>query len=92
MSLKTGDQVRVRRLDPPGHHRTPTFVQAKKGVVIALAGQLPNAELMAYGRSEAGAPVWRVRFQQNELWQDYRGDPADTVMVDLYEHWLEMIG
>jgi nitrile hydratase subunit beta len=84
-----GDRVRVLRLDPPGHHRTPSFVRGKEGVVIALAGRLPDAERMAYGQRGPDQPVWRVRFDQTALWPDYAGDPADTVIVDLYEHWLE---
>ncbi|WP_035485530.1 SH3-like domain-containing protein [Geminicoccus roseus] len=87
--LRQGDRVRVLAMDPPGHHRTPAFVRGKEGVVTTLAGRMPDAELMAYGRRGPDQPVWRVRFQQTALWPDYAGDPADTVVLDLYEHWLE---
>jgi hypothetical protein len=91
MSVSTGDRVRVLMLDPPGHHRTPTFVRGKTGVVVALAGRMPDAELMAYGKRGPDQPVWRVRFDQTALWPDYAGPLEDTVIVDLYEHWLEPV-
>ena len=87
--MMPGDRVRVLQMDPPGHHRTPTFVRGKTGVVVALAGRMPDAELMAYGKRGADQPVWRVRFDQNELWPEDAGRPGDAVVVDLYEHWLE---
>jgi hypothetical protein len=89
MPLNNGDRVRVLGLDPPGHHRTPRFVRGKEGIVVSLAGRMPDAELMAYGKRGSDQPVWRVRFAQTALWPDYVGDPADTVVLDLYEHWLE---
>ena len=89
MPVTVGDRVRVRKLDPPGHHRTPEFIQHKHGVVQGLAAELPDAELQAYARQSDNLPVWRVRFEQTELWPDYAGDPTDGVVVDLYEHWLE---
>jgi hypothetical protein len=30
-----------------------------------------------------------VRFGQRELWPDYAGPEGDTLVADLYEHWLE---
>ncbi|HEX2525340.1 MAG TPA: SH3-like domain-containing protein [Geminicoccus sp.] len=89
MTLKKGDHVRVLHLDPPGHHRTPSFVRGREGIVEALAGRMPDAEMMAYGRRGVDQPVWRVRFRQAELWPDYEGEAGDAVIVDLYEHWLE---
>lgn len=89
MSLSPGAKVRVLALDPPGHHRTPGFVRGRQGVVVALAGEMPDAERMAYGQRGPDRPVWRVRFDQTVLWPDYQGAPGDSVIVDLYEHWLE---
>ncbi|WP_191059737.1 SH3-like domain-containing protein [Geminicoccus harenae] len=89
MSVSVGTPVRVLQMDPPGHHRTPRFVRGKEGVVIGLAGRMPDAERLAYGGRGPDQPVWRVRFRQTTLWPDYAGDPRDTVVLDLYEHWLE---
>ena len=86
-----GQPVRVRAAFPPGHVRTPHYLRGRRGVVESIAGRFANPEELAYGRD--GLPrraLYRVRFRQGELWPDYAGSPADTAVVDLYEHWLEV--
>jgi len=34
-------------------------------------------------------PLYRVRFRQSDVWPDYGGQAADTVDIEIYEHWLE---
>jgi nitrile hydratase len=86
----TGDRVRVRRLYPPGHLRTPHYIRGKTGVVERVLDAFPNPEECAYGRKDAPRqPLYRVRFLQREVWPGYNGRPADTVDVELYQHWLE---
>jgi nitrile hydratase len=86
----TGDRVTVRRSEPPGHVRTPYYVRGLAGVVERVCGPYPNPEELAYGRSGLPArPLYRVRFRQADLWPDYPGPPADSVEVEVYEHWLE---
>jgi hypothetical protein len=34
-------------------------------------------------------PVYRVRFEADELWGEPRPAPGDAVVVDLFEPWLE---
>ena len=85
----TGDAVQVRRAYPPGHLRTPTFIRGKRGVVEALPGVYANPEELAYGRSGTPEqPLYRVRFWQSEVWPEYAGPGADSIFVDIYEHWL----
>ncbi len=85
-----GDRVRVRNAHPPGHVRTPAYVRGRSGVVERVCGSYPNPEELAYARSGLPArPLYRVRFRQTELWPDYRGNPADTVDVEVFHHWLE---
>ena len=85
----TGDAVQVRRAYPPGHLRTPTFIRGKRGVVEALPGVYANPEELAYGRSGTPEqPLYRVRFWQSEVWPEYAGSTADSIFVDIYEHWL----
>ena len=85
-----GDRVRVRAAYPPGHVRTPYFTRGKEGVVMGLAAVMANAETLAYGADgKPEVPIYRVRFAQTELWPDYAGDPRDSAVVDIYEHWLE---
>jgi len=88
-SFSVGDRVRVSRSNPPGHRRTPFYIRGKTGVIERLCGAHLNPEELAYGWS--GKPekqLYRVRFMQREIWPDYAGSAADTIDVDIYEHWL----
>jgi nitrile hydratase subunit beta len=88
--FRPGDRVRVRLAHPPGHIRTPWYVRGHTGVVERLCGVYPNPEELAYARSgQPAQPLYRVRFVQREVWQDYRGGVNDTVDVEIYQHWLE---
>ena len=33
--------------------------------------------------------LYRVRFQQRDLWANYSGSERDAVELEIYEHWLE---
>lgn len=88
--FEVGASVRVRRGNPPGHVRTPYYIRGKSGVVERICGEFGNPEELAYGRS--GGPkkvLYRVRFAQKDVWPEYSGPPADTIDIELYEHWLE---
>ena len=91
-SFQIGDWIKVRENYPPGHIRTPFFVRGKSGVVKSIPGNYQNPEQLAYGRP--GLPkktLYRISFKQNDLWPNYAGSIADTIIVDIYEHWLEPI-
>jgi nitrile hydratase len=90
--LEPGDRVRVRDDYPMGHIRTPVYVRGKEGVVSKVLGQHPNPELLALGRD--GLPkktLYEIQFKQSELWPDYNGPETDTLLMDIYEHWLSRI-
>ena len=88
--FRPGDSVKVRRADVPGHVRTPWYIRGHAGVIERLCGAFPNPEELAYARSGVPAqPLYRVRFMQAELWPDYAGGPADSIDVEIYQHWLE---
>ena len=90
MTLAVGDPVRVREAWPPGHIRTPAYVRGRAGAVVAVLGRFPNPEELAFHRPGLPAPMlYRVRFPQSALWPDYAGAAADSVDVEIYEHWLE---
>lgn len=92
MSAKyaVGDNVTVRRAFPPGHIRTPYFIRGQQGVIQEVVGEFANPEELAYGRDgQPALTLYRVQFQQTDVWPDYEGSPKDTAMVDLYENWLE---
>jgi nitrile hydratase len=84
------DAVRVKALFPPGHVRTPFFTRGKHGRVVQVVGAFGDPERLAYG--DRGAPpvaLYRVRFDQAELWPGYDGAKGDTLIADIYETWLE---
>ena len=80
----------VRRAYPPGHIRTPWYIRGKTGVVERICDEFGNPEELAYGRDGTPKqPLYRVRFLQKEVWDDYAENPNDTVDIEIYEHWLE---
>lgn len=89
--FKPGDRVVVREAYPPGHIRTPVYLRGKRGTVVRDFGRWPNPEQLAYGKSGEPAPInYWVRFVMDELWSgDGRYAPGDTVVAEIYEHWLE---
>lgn len=85
-----GQMVRVRPDDHPGHHRTPWYIKGKTGRIDAIYEPWPNPEVMAYGRrNEPKITVYRVEFDQTDLWGSYAGPDRDRLVVDIFEHWLE---
>ena len=79
----------VRRGLPPGHIRTPRYVQGKTGIVERICGSFPNPEELAHNRHGLPAqPLYRVRFRQQDLWPDYQGPAQDQLELELYQHWL----
>lgn len=87
---RPGERVKVRAAYPPGHVRTPFYIRGHSGVVERLCGMYPNPEELAYARSGLPVqPLYRVRFLQRDVWPDYAGQPADSVDVEIYQHWLE---
>lgn len=87
-----GDGVRVEQRETSGHTRAPGYIRGKSGMVERICGAFGNPEALAYGRSAAEVPLYRVRFPQRAVWRDYGGSPCDTIDVELYEHWLEPAG
>ncbi len=85
-----GEAVRVLTGDPAGHCRTPLYLRGKPGVIEAVAGAYRDPEKLAYHKPGLARRVlYRVRFDQTRVWPDYRGPAGDTLVADLYEHWLE---
>jgi nitrile hydratase subunit beta len=91
MRFPAGAPVRVRRDFPetrgPCHIRTPHYLRGLDGVVERPLGVFPNPEDLAFGRPAAKVPLYHVRFDQPALFGE--GRPRDTLLVELYEHWLE---
>lgn len=85
-----GERVVVREDYPPGHIRTPVYIRGKRGVVTRCFGAFKNPERLAIGKD--GLPMkvlYEVQFRQRDIWPDYQGPASDTLLIDIYEHWLE---
>ena len=92
-----GDAVRVRDDWPEAqaakdgkrvHIRTPHFLRGASGTIERPLGSFPNPEDLAFARPAAAKPLYQVRFAQRELFPEC-GAAGDTLVADLYEHWLE---
>ena len=85
-----GDRVVVKRVFPPGHRRTPSYIRGKTGIIERVCGAFPNPEELAYGfDGEPRKVLYRVRFAQKHVWRDYRGPELDVVELEIFEHWLD---
>lgn len=90
--FKPGDRVRVRVDSPPRHIRIPAYIQGKSGWIKAVHGAFHNPESLAYGGD--GLPIeflYLVRFDQTQVWGQYKASSQDKLFIDIYEHWLEPV-
>jgi hypothetical protein len=79
--FRVGDRVLVKRANPAGKPRTPTYVRGKAGIVSALHGSTINP-LDHHG---VYPPLCSVLFSVREV---FGGASKDTLSVDLHEDWL----
>ncbi len=80
----------VLDLKRPGHVRTPSYLRGRSGRVDRILGEFRDPEDLAYGGDGLPEkPLYRVAFEQRELWPDYGGASGDLLYADIYEDWLE---
>ena len=85
-----GDRVRIDDRRPALHHRTPGYVKGCCGTVVFDCG--PEGRPESLGHDGDGSPrthVYRVRLAMADLWPGGTGHPADTLDVEIFEHWLD---
>ncbi len=88
-----GDRVHVKFLFPEGHIRTPAYVRGKTGEVVAYHGVFRNPETRALGKDGLPRiPLYAVSFNAAEMTGDDSLSPRDSVIVDIFEHWIEPVG
>ena len=85
-----GDAVAVRDLHRAGHTRAPRYVRGKRGVVVHVAPRFSLPDVAAHGLTPREEPTYHVRFEARELWGD-AAEPNATVVVDLWESYLEAV-
>ena len=85
-----GDRVRILDRNTPAHHRVPRYVKGRQGEIERVCAAFGQPEsLAAGGDGQPFQTLYRVRLQQTDLWSDYAGNPADTLEIEVFEHWLE---
>ena len=84
-----GERVQILDLGKGGHVRTPVYVRGKIGIIDRYCGRFENPEERANGRlARERIPLYRVRLMQRDLWGDYAGAANDTLVLEIYDHWL----
>jgi nitrile hydratase len=87
--FKVGDRIVVKSGPPEQHCRTPSYLRGISGSVVEVMGQYQNPSLLAFHET-CVSKIWlyRVHFEQVDIWPTYSGPNGDTVEADIYEHWL----
>jgi len=83
-----GDRVRVRDVRTRGHTRAPRYVRGKRGVVARVAPAFLLPDVAGHGARAPHEQTYQIEFAAPELWAN-EGRPGDTVVVDLWESYLE---
>ncbi len=87
-SLRVGDRVRAREMNPTGHTRLPRYVRGRHGVVERFHGAHVFPDSHARGLGEDPQPLYGVRFMARDLWGD-AADSHSSVSLDIWEPCLE---
>ena len=85
--FQQGQRVRARNLNPAGHTRLPRYVRGKSGIVDRVHGAFVFPDTNAHFLGENPQHVYSVRFEAQELGDDFVS--ADAVYVDLWEEYLD---
>ena len=73
-----------------GHTRLPAYVKGRVGKIIAYHGSHVLPDTNAHFLGENPEPLYSVEFKSKDLWAEYE-DIEDTVIVDLWESYLEKL-
>jgi nitrile hydratase len=91
-ALPAGTPVVIRKQPPEVHCRTPFYLRGVQGEIAEVRGRFRDPSLLAFHKP--GLPMrvlYRVRFKQKDVWPEYKGGPNDTVVADIFEHWIDPI-
>jgi nitrile hydratase subunit beta len=81
-----GDKVRCLTAASEGHTRLPRYARGKTGEIARVHGSFIFPDTSSKGLGDDPQWVYTVRFTARELWGH---DNADSVMLDLWEPYLE---
>lgn len=86
-----GDTVHVKDDWPERrgrvHIRTPHYLRNRTGTIARALGAFANPEDLAFGRPAPKRVLYHVQFDQPPVFAE--GTPGDTLLVEIFEHWLE---
>ena len=68
----------------------PAYVKGRVGKIIAYHGSHVLPDTNAHFLGENPEPLYSVEFKSKDLWDKYE-DIEDTVIVDLWESYLEKL-
>jgi len=86
--FKVGERVRAKTDSPATHTRLPRYVRGHLGEIVRDAGGQIYPDSNAVNGDDQPERLYSVRFTARELWGE-DANPHDTVVVDLWEPYLE---
>jgi len=86
--FRVGDRVQIDARDEAQHHRVPAYAKGQIGTIAKVCGEHEEPERIAFGTQHALRRLYRVRLHQTDLWPGYDGLSADTLDIDIFDHWL----
>ena len=89
--FQVGQRVRIADRTPPVHHRVPSYVKGKTGLIERVCGLHGEPEKFIRGDGKPAQRIYRVTISQADLWSDYRGAEQDSLEIEIFEHWLEPV-
>ena len=91
--FQISDRVTVLDLQKSGHVRIPVYVRGKTGEVVQYCGRYLNPEDLAVGNTSGPAiDLYRVAFNQHDLWPPDENRAGDLLIIEVYDHWLAPSG
>lgn len=88
--FRSGQLVRARNINPPGHTRLPRYVRGKPGVVARVHPAWVFPDTNAHAQGENPQYAYAVRFEAAELWGP-EAEAGTAMHVDLFESYLEPV-
>jgi nitrile hydratase len=86
--FRPGDTVRVKRMHPTGHTRCPRYVRGARGTIALVHPAQPLPDRAVRGETHVEA-FYSVAFAPPELWGADAEPGAATILVDLWESYLD---
>lgn len=87
--FQMGDRVQIDARSLARHHRVPAYAKGRIGHIAKVCGVHDEPECIAFGKQQVLRRLYRVRLQQTDLWHEYTGSAADTLDIEIFDHWLQ---